>query len=252
MRQRGRVHLKTDPRDAAERLAESENLLDGFVRAANQQRALRTSSWGLAARLLSSKAAAKLSMPTFIRGTTFIRPRRCRSKPPAASALDCQRLRKRQILWGVEVIHRAPVSDLEGLWSLWVIEQCPGSRVASQLQYRRVALDRQNGRRTCIVVPSRHARRRRRQAPGVAQGAEIVRREAILIARQNQRRGSTHNRHADCKTERCRDPLLPFLVDSHLDRQVRYRLPVAIRITSENHQHSPNACLQRAATLPSQ
>jgi hypothetical protein len=50
------------------------------------------------------------------------------------------------------------------------------------------------------------------------QGTEIVRRDAILIARQNERRGSTHNRHADCMTERRRDPFLPFVVDAHLDR----------------------------------
>src|ERR1700680_784243 len=43
VRQRGRVHLKRDPRYAAQRLTVSDNLLRHFVRAANQQRALWTS-----------------------------------------------------------------------------------------------------------------------------------------------------------------------------------------------------------------
>src|ERR1700730_4679630 len=38
--QRGRVHLKGDPSDAAQRLAMSETLLSDFTRAANQQGSL--------------------------------------------------------------------------------------------------------------------------------------------------------------------------------------------------------------------
>jgi len=169
-----------------------------------------------------------------------------RHPPPPRRLRDCH------ILRGVEIIRRARVSDLQRPWSLRVIEQRPRSRIASQPRYLLVALDRQNGRRTRIVVPTRHARRRRRLAPGVVQGTEIVRRDAILIARQNQQRGSTQIRHVDGMTQCCCDPFLPFVVDVHVDRKVRDHAPVPIRITSENDQHSANACPQRAATLPSQ
>src|ERR1700737_5561990 len=43
MRQRGRVHLKGETRDAAQRFTVSNDLLCDFLRIANQQRTLRTS-----------------------------------------------------------------------------------------------------------------------------------------------------------------------------------------------------------------
>src|SRR5258708_2925687 len=60
VRQRGRVHLKGDPGDAAQRLAVSENLLGHFVRAANQQRAVWT-SLGIEGRTRQRRPAALLA-----------------------------------------------------------------------------------------------------------------------------------------------------------------------------------------------
>jgi hypothetical protein len=39
-----------------------------------------------------------------------------------------------------------------------------------------------------------------------------------LIARENEQCGSMDDRDADRETQRCRDPLLPFVVDAHVER----------------------------------
>jgi hypothetical protein len=73
-----------------------------------------------------------------------------------------------------------------------------------------------------------------------------------LIARENEQRGATDHRDADRETERCRDPLLPFVIDAHVDLEVCYHSLVPIGIVSENNQHWPDARIERAAALSSQ
>ena len=165
---------------------------------------------------------------------------------------DRRGLRDGHVRGRVEVVRGALVRDLQRVRAVRVMEHGSSSGVASECQDFVVALDRQNRGRTGVVAPARHARRRRRETPGVVQGTKIVRCDAILIARQNQRRGSTRTRHGDCMTKRGRDPFLPFVVHAHVNRQVVDCSFVLIRITSENHQHRPHARRQRASTLPSQ
>src|SRR6185295_13478347 len=104
--------------------------------------------------------------------------------PLGIQRLDHLRLRDSQVFGNIEVISRAQVGDLQRSRSLPVIEERPSAGVALELQYVSVVLDRQNRRKAGIVVPARHARRRGRRSPGVVQSLKIVRRDAILIARQ--------------------------------------------------------------------
>jgi len=117
------------------------------------------------------------------------RCRRYDSRHTVSPTLTCCPLfRDPQLLRRIEVKGGARIANLVGTGAMTVIEQRPGAVIAAQPKNVVVVVDGQNGRRTGVAAPTRDARDARRPAPVVVQRTQVVRNDAVLVARQDEQR----------------------------------------------------------------
>src|SRR5580765_5184265 len=100
------------------------------------------------------------------------------------------------------------IYDLVGTRTLRVVEQRTGATVTTQAKYAIEEVDPENGRRTRVATPARDVRDARRPPPVGVQRPEIVRDDAVLIARHYEQCSSALLRHLHGGPERGRESFL--------------------------------------------
>src|SRR5262245_25638096 len=130
------------------------------------------------------------------------RPRRLpRAESPSLGPLLAPCFGSRHVVRRIE-IERCPRIDQFSGWSPRARQEGTRANVTAERECVFVILERQNRRRTDVAAVTRETRLQGRQAPLVAERAEVFRDDAIVVARQDEQCRATLLRGADGAAQR--------------------------------------------------